>query len=78
MRTYKAYLNLQQQNGYKWTALKRGEQLFGFGIFMVLVALILYLVSSEPPKMAMAKNNGNSTTQPAAISSSSGNASPVP
>lgn len=51
-RIYKAYLELQRRNARQWDKVKVGQGRFAWGFFLVLVALVLYLIGSSPPTIS--------------------------
>lgn len=50
-RTYRAYLDLKGKNAKERLKLSRGQEAFGWGVGITLLAVLLYLVGSLPAKM---------------------------
>jgi hypothetical protein len=48
-RVYRAYLDLQGRNAETKEKLDSGQQWFVIGLMLVLLAIVLYIITSEPP-----------------------------
>jgi hypothetical protein len=63
IRVYRAYSDLKGRNATRKKALDQGQQVFLLGMFLVAIALVLYIFASEPPRMGQEVTDGkpNST-----------------
>jgi len=63
VRVYRAFSELQTRNALRKTALDQGQQWFLFGLCLIAIALILYTLGSEPPRIKPEASNGIATTK---------------